>query len=66
MISKKSPSFFTGKRVNAAGAGPRITFPLKSYCEPWQGHSNFDLVLRTSHPACVQVVETAKKSPEVF
>ena len=25
-------------RANERGAGPRTTFPVWSYCEPWQGH----------------------------
>ena len=41
--------------ASESGAGPRITLPLKSYCEPWQGQMYLSCARLngTTQPRCV-------------
>ncbi len=43
------------------GAGPRMTLPVASYCEPWHGHMNLFAARfhGTTHPRCVHTALTA-------
>ena len=57
-----SSSVSTCANVNDFGAGPRNTFPMASYVEPWQGHSNFfsNSFHGTMHPRCEHSAFNAK------
>ena len=56
-----SSTTFTLAKANERGAGPRITLPVESYCDPWHGHMNLFAARfhGTTHPRCVHTAFNA-------